>query len=263
MVLARYRIERAALMDQKAFYEKQAGPFHQMAQHTDHALVGRDKFVIDYIAQTLPNNKCIFTLSELSIGEGRLTRALLQTFPNMKLHGTDISPNRIHYVQCMLEGIPDVEVANCTFTECNLDIEFAWLHGTSQDFVVALDILEHVLDVFYFIENCSRILKKDGYLFLRVPNVAYLKHRIRLLCGKLPVTASWFGPSEDLSAWRMQHGWDGGHLHLFTLPILERLLANYGFRIETCRDPGTRFQQLRNVLPRLFYANPLIVARKS
>ena len=250
-------------MDQKAFYEKQAGPSNELAQHIEDALVERDKFVVGYIAKILPNAEYTFTLSELSIGEGRLTQSLLRTFSNMKLHGFDISHNRISYVRGTLESIPGVDADNYTLTECNLDTELSLLNSASRDVVIALDILEHVLDVFGFIENCARILKTDGLLFLRVPNIAYIKHRVRLLRGKLPITASWFGPPEDLHAWKMQHGWDGGHLHFFTLPTLKSLLANYGFRIETCRDPGARFQGLRNILPNLFYANPLIVARKA
>jgi hypothetical protein len=96
-----------------------------------------------------------------------------------------------------------------------------------------------------------------------VPNIAYIKHRIRLLRGMIPVTASWFETPEELTSWREQHGWDGGHLHLFTVPILYNLLESYGFQIEVCRDPGTRFQSLRNMLPTLLYANPLIVAKKQ
>ena len=250
-------------MDQKTLYEKQAGSPAELVQYTHDALIGRDKFVVDYIARTLPNTESPFTLSELSIGEGRLTQFLLRSFSNMKLHGTDISCNRISHVRRILETNPDVKEAHYTLTECNLDTQFTLLASASHDFVIALDILEHVLDVFGFVENCSRILKTGGLLFLRVPNIAYIKHRIRLLRGKLPITASWFGPPEDLSAWRIQHGWDGGHLHFFTLPILKSLLASYGFQVEACRDPGARFQQLRNFLPTLFYANPLIVAKKD
>jgi len=249
-------------MDQKAFYERQAGSSSELAQHIDPALIGRDRFVIDYIVQMLPHHTCSFSLSELSIGEGRLTQSLLRRFPNMKLHGTDISLNRISYVRRMLKAIPGVNAENYTLSECNLDTKFASLDSSSRDFVIALDILEHVLDVFSFIENCARILKNDGLLFLRVPNIAYIKHRMRLLRGKLPITASWFGPADDLNAWKIQHGWDGGHVHFFTLPTLKSLLAIYGFRVEKCRDPGAPFKQLRNILPNLFYANPLIVARK-
>jgi 2-polyprenyl-3-methyl-5-hydroxy-6-metoxy-1,4-benzoquinol methylase len=249
-------------MDQKTFYEQQAGSLDLMAQDVRDALVRRDEFIVHCIAQALPDAKCVFALLELSIGEGRLTEMLIRTFPNMKWHGADISPNRIRYVRQKMEAVPGVIRENHTFTECNLDTEFTVLESASQDFVIAMDILEHVLDVFAFVENCSRILKTHGLLLLRVPNIGYIKHRLRLLRGKLPVTASWFGPSEDLSAWKRRHGWDGGHLHLFTVPIVKQLLMDYGFQIESCKDPGTRFEYLRNIRPHLLYANPLVVAKK-
>jgi cyclopropane fatty-acyl-phospholipid synthase-like methyltransferase len=250
-------------MDQKTFYEQQAGPLDLMTQDVNDALIRRDTFIVHCIAQALPDAEYIFTLLELSIGEGRLTELLFRTFPNMKWHGTDISPNRIRYVRRMMEAVPGLTRENHTFTECNLDTEFTLLESASQDFVIAMDILEHVLDVFAFVENCSRILKTNGLLLLRVPNIAYIKHRLRLLCGKLPVTASWFGPSEDLRAWKRRHGWDGGHLHLFTLPIVIQLLMDYGFQVESCKDPGARYEYLRNIRPHLLYANPLIVAKKA
>src|SRR5689334_21339582 len=105
-------------MDQKTFYEQQAGPLDLMTQDVNDALIRRDTFIVHCIAQALPDAEYIFTLLELSIGEGRLTELLFRTFPNMKWHGTDISPNRIRYVRRMMEAVPGLTRENHTFTEC-------------------------------------------------------------------------------------------------------------------------------------------------
>ena len=123
--------------------------------------------------------------------------------------------------------------------------------------------MEHVFDVFNFVAHCGRILRNQGILILRVPNIAYIKHRLNLLAGNLPATASWFGKPGDLTEWRKFWGWDGGHLHLFTIPILVKLLGDYNFNVQLCRDPGTRFEAIRNLYPKLMYSNPVIVAKKT
>jgi len=250
-------------MDQKSLYEMQTGSNETIEPDNNTALIGRDQFVIDCITTLAGVERNTFNVAELSIGEGRLTHALLQNFPGMNLNCVDISTNRINYVQSTLKNITHLKTKCVKFTECNFDVDFGLIESDEYNVVIALDIMEHVLDVFGFVENCHRILKSGGQFFLRVPNIAYIKHRVGLFRGKLPVTASWFDTPEELTSWRDQHGWDGGHLHLFTVPILYDLLESYGFQIKECSDPGTRFQKLRNIAPNLLYANPLIVAQKN
>jgi 2-polyprenyl-3-methyl-5-hydroxy-6-metoxy-1,4-benzoquinol methylase len=249
-------------MDQKMLYQRQAGDSSLIVPDYESALIGRDKFVIDYISSRFASHNIQANVIELSIGEGRLTQSLLHALAELKLTCVDISRNRIEHVQKTLEANTTENNINVTFVECNFDTEFNLVESSKYEYVVALDIMEHVLDVFNFIENCYRILKPGGLLFIRVPNIAYIKHRVGLLAGKLPVTASWFGPPDSFDAWREQHGWDGGHLHLFTIPTLMQLLNEAGFSVDNCRDPGTSYSFVRNVWPNLLYSNPLIVARK-
>lgn len=248
-------------MDQNELYELQVGHGCTLKENNDEALLGRDRFVVEYIALATSGSHTPIRVAELSIGEGRLTRSLLRRFPGLQLHGLDISRSRIDFVLQTIEKVPSLDNSGMRFTECNFDKQFSLIEDAAYQVVIALDILEHVIDIFGFVENCRRILANGGLLFLRVPNIAYLRHRLALLIGGMPVTASWFGPKQDLTAWHKQHGWDGGHLHLFTVPMLYRLLEMFGFRVEVCRDPGTRLEALRNLAPNLLYSNPLIVAR--
>ncbi|MFN7132422.1 MAG: methyltransferase, partial [Myxococcales bacterium] len=196
------------------------------------------------------------------VGDGALSRALWDAFPTCRLTCVDISQRRLQAAEELLraDGCPD---GGARFVACNLDTKFGTFPGASQDVVIALDIMEHVFDVFGFLANCRRVLREGGQLVLRVPNIAYIRHRARLLVGELPVTASWFGPEGELGGWRDRYGWDGGHLHYFTLPMLRKLLTESGFRVEGCHDAGARFQRLRDLLPGLLYGNLLMVASRA
>jgi len=248
-------------MDQRTMYEAQSDPA-KAACGIDFALKGRDDFVIAHINRfATAKGLMTFNVAELSIGDGRLTKNLLLSNRALSLTCADISSVRGKLVGDMLTSLNLSERAK--FVECNFDIDFDLMESDSYEVVVALDVMEHVFDVFNFVNHCRRILKEQGILILRVPNVAYIKHRFNLLRGCLPATASWFGKPGDLTEWKNFWGWDGGHLHLFTLPILKDLLQGYGFRVEQCRDAGTRLENVRNLWPNLLYANPVIIATKQ
>jgi SAM-dependent methyltransferase len=247
-------------MDQLSFYELQVHPSGVQVKD-GYINKGRDEFVVNYINRS---NSFVhegsLRVAELSIGDGSLSRSILHSNNAIELTCADISPSRIRTAADLLVGSGLIDRA--TFVECNFDTQFDLLPEDSFDVVVALDVMEHVFDVFNFVANCFRILKAGGTLILRVPNIAYIKHRLRLLMGGLPITASWFGRPGVLTEWRTTWGWDGGHLHLFTIPILYRLLYDYNFDVLLCRDPGTRFESFRNLRPNLMYSNPVLVAKK-
>jgi len=226
-------------------------------------MFGRDRFVINYL-KNFDGKANVDDIAELSIGNGALTKAMLDSINNAKLMCFDISHSRLRFVKSQLEPrLTGESTQRVSFNECNFDTQFSIVSNEQYDVVIALDIMEHVFDVFGFVNNCQRILKDRGLLIIRVPNIAYIKHRVMLLFGKLPVTASWFETPGEFSSWRLQHGWDGGHLHLFTIPIIYKLLHEYGFQVELCRDPGTKYSKVRDFWPNLLYSNPLVIARKT
>ena len=248
-------------MDQKQLYELQIVGQEKRSNIQKKSINGRDKFIIEYL-QNLYNQKQELKIAELSIGDGSLSVALLDSLNKIQLTGVDISCTRITEVKKIIEDTFIEPQTRVEFYECNFDTQFNILDPNLFDVVIALDIVEHVFDVFGFVDNCYRILKQEGTLLIRVPNVAYIKHRVGLLFGNLPITASWFGDQGNLRVWRDRWGWDGGHLHYFTIPLLYQLLKQSGFQVELCRDPGTQFSSFRDLLPELLYSNPLIIARK-
>ena len=62
--------------------------------------------------------------------------------------------------------------------------------------VFALSVLEHLLNGCHFINECHRILKRDGKLVLLTPNISTYFTALLLLLGKMPSS----GPHPDSSA---------------------------------------------------------------
>ena len=249
-------------MDQLDLYDQHAATDDGVFTDPPLALQARDNFIIDLIRRMQEREGRALQVTELSIGEGHLSRLLCESC-DIELLCAEISPRRIESVKRRLSASPHLAEKKVTFVECNFDTQFDALPASASDVVIALDILEHVFDVFGFIANCHRILRPGGLLLLRTPNVAFIRHRVGLLFGRLPITASWFGPLGEMKAWRDNYGWDGGHLHLFTIPILRKLLQEQGFLIEDFRDPGARLEGVRNLWPNLLYANPLAIAKRA
>ena len=240
-------------MDARQLYAAQSA----QAPEGPYDLRARDEIVAAHVAR-LAAARPRLRVAELSVGDGRLSAALAGVAAGGQLTCADISRSRLDAARARVGAAP-IDLA-CV--ECNFDTEFDKVPGGAFDVVVALDILEHVFDVFGFLEHCARLLDRGGTLILRVPNIAYVRHRARLLFGGLPITASWFGPAGDFEAWRRTWGWDGGHLHLFTLPVVRRLLAEQGFTVEHCRDAGARYEVVRHLWPALLYSNPTFFARR-
>lgn len=54
----------------------------------------------------------------------------------------------------------------------------------SIDLVIAGEVFEHLSSPLHFIEEISRVLKKDGIVFLTTPNVCYIGNILRLIINK-------------------------------------------------------------------------------
>jgi 2-polyprenyl-3-methyl-5-hydroxy-6-metoxy-1,4-benzoquinol methylase len=90
------------------------------------------------------------------------------------------------------------------------------------DVVIAAEIIEHILDTDFFIDEIKRILKSKGVLVLSTPNVASLGRRLFLLFGKNPYFEASFGYPPEAHA---------GHIRFFTKDLLLSYLKHKGFEI--------------------------------
>ena len=136
----------------------------------------------------------------------------------------------------------------------NLDDSNFPYESETFDVVTILMVLEHVFDPFTVIEEISRVTKQNGYLVINVPNIAYIKYRMGLLLGKLPVTSS-------PNCWEMRE-WDGGHIHYFTLDKLTWLLQKFGnYKVLDVQSSG-KFAPIKHLIPSLLCSDLQILCQK-
>jgi len=99
------------------------------------------------------------------------------------------------------------------------------------DIVYMGDIIEHLTDPDFAVQEVKRVLKKDHFLVLSTPNLACWYNRLLLLLGFQPVfsevsTAKLFGGVRTAS-----NAFPVGHLRLFTLKALKEFLNFHGFKV--------------------------------
>lgn len=98
------------------------------------------------------------------------------------------------------------------------------------DVVVAGEIIEHIYDTNFFLEEIQRILKPAGKLILSTPNIASLGRRIFLLFGINPIIE--LSPNEPDSS---------GHIRYFTSKSLRQLLEKHKFKILSSQSDCVNF----------------------
>ena len=83
--------------------------------------------------------------------------------------------------------------------------------------VYAGEVIEHIMDTDYLLEEIKRVLKSKGYAIITTPNVASLPMRFKLLSGK-------FYPASFSQ--------NGEHVRFFTKSGFRELLLDHKFCIE-------------------------------
>ncbi len=192
------------------------------------------------------------TVLEYGFGLGKL----LLYAANYYKHaiGYEISQVRIdRFKQYLREG----EQKNIELYQSSEDL-LPDVASNTVDTIQCLAVLEHVLDPYRLLDEFYRIAKDTTTMIISVPNYAYLKHRIKLLFGHLPMTGS-DGP---ISNWR-NDGWDGHHLHCFTQSAFTVLLNECGWRPIQWHGWGNKFVKLRNLRPGLLSGEIIAVCQKK
>ena len=137
----------------------------------------------DLVLELLDNAKG--KLLDVGCGNGLLIFRVRRKFN--EIYGIDISPTRIKKTQELAEHkFPNDNKINFFVCDINKVINFP---KEMFDTATCIAVLEHIFDPYFVVNEICRILKPGGIFILEVPNIAYVKYRIRLLFGKLPVTS--------------------------------------------------------------------------
>ncbi len=116
------------------------------------------------------------------------------------------------------------------------------------DLVAAGEVIEHIFDTDFFLEEIRRVLKPDGKLLLSTPNIASLGRRLMLFFGINPIIE--LSPNEPDSS---------GHIRYFTFKTLKRLLEKHNFKVIVSKSDFVNFSKngriksslLANIFPSL------------
>jgi len=188
---------------------------------------------------------------DIGCGDGFLLIKLASKFK--ELYGMDVASSRLREAEAKVKELYPFEASKFKFVEGNADNPLPFPNNFF-DAITCIAVMEHVYDIFSLVKEMHRVLKPGGYVVAEIPNIAYLKHRISLLLGKLPTTSSPYN-WEDI-------GWDGGHIHYFTQKKLCWLFESQGFRIE--QKSGSGFlAKFRNWWPSLLCGDIVVKARKD
>jgi SAM-dependent methyltransferase len=112
----------------------------------------------------------------------------------------------------------------------------------SVDVVIMSELIEHLVDTDFAIEEAYRVLKPGGSLLLSTPNLAAWYNRVLLAAGVQPV----FSEVSLRSVFGRPGSQVAGHLHMFTRRALVEFLAAY--RLECVRVAGARYHDVPAIM---------------
>lgn len=130
--------------------------------------------------------------------------------------------------------------------------------SASVDAAIAIEVIEHLIDPQFMLEQCRRILKRRGVLVLSTPNAFYLRRRLEYL------VADFRNLTGSSSAKIREAPWVSPHIRFFSWRSLRTLLEVSGFEIQEADFYPPYFLEslpylakLRNVSPLYRLMNPL------
>ena len=187
------------------------------------------------------------TLLDVGCGDGTMLFQFRTRFS--EFIGLELSPGRLEQARKNL--------ADLKFRPLLASAEsMSEIATNSIDRIISADTIEHIPDVYAATSEMHRVLKPDGMLVINTPNIAYIKRRMLLLCGRFPSTSQ---TNEGLGSNIL---FDGGHLHYFTFRSLTLLLQKAGFHVIERVGYG-RFGKIHGIWPSLTSSGVQLIARKG
>src|SRR5712692_2901657 len=81
--------------------------------------------------------------------------------------------------------VDGVDISTVALERARAHLDRVW----HLDLVGASEVIEHLYDVQHAAGEIARVMRPGAHAILTVPNLAYWRYRLDLLCGRLPLTA--------------------------------------------------------------------------
>lgn len=175
-------------------------------------------------------------LLDVGCGSGYLARLLKARLPGLAVHGVDVSRVALARARAHVGWVCQVD----------LDRGHLPLRSDQYDTVVCVEVLEHLYDPDHALQEIHRVLAPGGLAVVTVPNLAYWRHRLALLRGRVPPPAV-----------------DRRHLHQFDARLFADALSRAGLRPTAMTGHAVRLGRLARRRPELFSDTLIAVAAKG
>jgi 2-polyprenyl-3-methyl-5-hydroxy-6-metoxy-1,4-benzoquinol methylase len=172
----------------------------------DAELTDTHGFLLPYVLRQFPNDRTVGIL-DIGCGNGAVAGKLAGL--GHKVTAVDVSKDGIEIAQRLHSGV--------NFKLASLyDEGFPDIVGSNFDFVIALDVIEHLFYPRMLLNHAHAILREHGRFILSTPYHGFLKN--------LALSA--------MNGWdrHFTATWDGGHIKFFSRRTLYQLLCEAGFK---------------------------------
>lgn len=187
---------------------------------------------------------------DIGCGEGTLGKILDDELKDkINIIGCDISEKALEIASTYYS-----EVFQYDIEKNKLEEKF---NNQNFDYIVILEVLEHLFKPRQVLKQCYTVLKDEGVLIASFPNIAWYKYRIEMLKGYFPKNYLLY---------------PGEHIQNFTLYSFNKLLLESGFspididgefRFPNVLKPSRFFSPLVKKFPNLFGYQLVIKSKKK
>jgi len=160
----------------------------------------RWKRITDYVLEEMPNR-----VLDVGCSSGNISSFLVNK--RVKVFGADI----------VLDNLCKARDKGINPIMCDLSKGLPY-RDQAFDCIVAGEIIEHIIDTDYFLEEINRVLVSKGVLVITTPNLANLENRLRILIGRYPIFVDYTSRGDN-------------HVRVYTGRALKKQLKERGFCI--------------------------------
>jgi 2-polyprenyl-3-methyl-5-hydroxy-6-metoxy-1,4-benzoquinol methylase len=190
-------------MNIKDFYKQR----YKDREYSQSVNVGKKGYLYDVYQEISKEDLKGRKIMDVGAGNGLLLRKLRQEYGIFPT-ANDLSEDNIAFLK--KEGIEcvDEDMAN----------EGSNFQDDTFDHIICTEVIEHVFDCSFLLEEMYRILKKGGKLYLTTHNSFNIAMRLKYLQGRIPARPL------DVSGSNK-----GEHIRIFNRKTLEKICREAGF----------------------------------